>query len=110
MAGKKSSLTFENAGTKLKNNARAFVAVFLVPSVLIGGVLLIASLTGNGDSILAFYGILIALVGSFLGYIGGLLLAAIGTIAENTTTLATQAKPPVANKTENKQLDNKSNK
>jgi len=73
---------FNNVGAKVQKLAKVFCGIGIVSSI-IGGVATMVQ--GNG---MTLYGLVIAVVGSFLSWLSSLSLYAIGEAAENSAIVA----------------------
>lgn len=79
---------FDNIGGKIKGVARVVTWLGIISSCLAGFVMLVEGL--DTSEILAFYGILVAGVGSLFSWLGSLTLYGLGQLIENSDILVKQ--------------------
>jgi len=75
---------FENPGKKIKNIAKTFCGLSIAVFVLIGFAMLISGANMKNGGIMVVSGLAVAAFGSFISWLGALMIYAQGTLVENS--------------------------
>lgn len=81
---------FENIGGKIKTLAKVICWIGIILSLLVGVALIVTGLVAGGTNGITavVYGVLIAVMGSFLSWIGAFVTYGFGEIVDNTRKIA----------------------